>query len=56
MNGVPQGSVLGLMLLNILINDLDDEVNCILRKFTDDTILGAMLPSPEGHAAIQMGS
>ena len=48
MSGVPQRSVLGLVLFNIFINDIDDGIDCTLSKLTDDTRVVQLMQQKEG--------
>ena len=53
MSGVTQGSVLRLVLFNIVVSDVDSGIKCILSKFVDDTKLSGVADMLDGTDAIQ---
>ncbi|GAB0186662.1 hypothetical protein GRJ2_001131500 [Grus japonensis] len=52
-SGVPQGLVLGLLLFNVFVSDMDSGIECTLSKFADSTKLCGVVNTLEGRDAIQ---
>jgi len=53
MSSVPQGTVLGLVLFNNFINDIDDGIECALCKFAGDNKLSCAVDTIEERDTIQ---
>lgn len=53
MRGEPQRSLLGLIIFNTFINDLDEGIQGSLIKFVDDTKLGGIANTTEDRRSLQ---
>ncbi|KAK4827415.1 hypothetical protein QYF61_017845 [Mycteria americana] len=53
MSGIPQGLVLGLVMFNIFVGDMDSRIECTLSKFANDTNLCGVVNTLEERDAIQ---
>lgn len=51
--GVPQKWIVGSILPNLFINDVEDGAECILCKFTDDTKLDVLLIGEKGVLSLR---
>jgi len=54
-SGVSHRSVLGLMLFNTFISDIDSGIKCVLNKFAVDIKLCGAVSMPKGWNAIHRG-
>lgn len=52
-SAVPLGSVFGLVLFNIIINNIDSKIECTFSKFAGDPKLNGALDTVEEKDAIQ---
>ena len=53
MSGIPQGPLLGLVLCNILVGNMESGIECTFSKFADDTKLSGAADMLEGQDVIQ---
>jgi len=52
-SSVPQGLVLGPVLFNIFISDMDSGIECTLTQFANETQLSGAVDTLEGREAMQ---
>jgi len=55
-SGVSKGSILGPVLFNNVIDDIDSGIKCMPSKFADDMKLRGAVDTPEGRVTIQRES
>ncbi|PKU39451.1 rna-directed dna polymerase from mobile element jockey-like [Limosa lapponica baueri] len=53
MSGIPEGSVLGPMLFNMFVSDMDSGTECTPSEFANDSKLGGVVDMQKGRDAIQ---